>query len=146
MDTNEYTKIAGVYRERAQAEQAVAALKQAGFGNDLIQVNQYDPNPGEEADDGIVREANRRVVVSVEAGDRQQEVVGILTQFGSNNADLPPGTILFHGNIVRDNEQTSDIAEKIANGTSVDSFFDEAKVAGHPDEIIVMDNPNFPHG
>lgn len=145
VDTNDptsYTLVSGVYREREQAEQGVNALKQAGFSD--IQLNEYNPNPVEEANDGIVRESHQRFVVSVEAAGRQQEAVGILLSCGSNNSDLPPGTDLLHGKIVSENASTTDVAEKTAAGTNADSFYQDAKPLSHPDELNVKDNPNFP--
>ncbi|HLL78404.1 MAG TPA: hypothetical protein VKT25_02825 [Ktedonobacteraceae bacterium] len=145
VDTNDptsYTLVSGVYREREQAEQGVKALKQAGFSE--IQFNEYNPNPLEEANDGIVRESHQRFVVSVEAAGRQQEAVGILMSRGSNNADLPPGTDLLHGNIVSENASTTDVAEKTAAGTNADSFYQGAKPLSHSDELNVKDNSNFP--
>lgn len=143
-DPTSYTLVSGVYREREQAEQGVNALKQAGFSD--IQVDEYNPNPVEEANEGIVRESHQRFVVSVEAGGRQPEAVGILMSCGSNNSDLPPGTDLVHGKIVSVNASSTDVAERTAAGTTADSFYEEAKPLSHPDEINVVDNPNFPHG
>jgi hypothetical protein len=141
-DPNSFTLVSGVYRERGPAEQAVQALKEAGFLE--VQENEYNPNPSEEAAEGIVRETNQRFVVSVVATGRQQEAVGILIRYGSNNSDLPPGTDLVHGRIVSVGEAANTTAEQVASGTNADSLYENAKPLGHPDELKVMDNPNFP--
>jgi hypothetical protein len=141
-DPNSFTLVSGVYRERGPAEQAVQALKEAGFQE--VQENEYNPNPTEEVAEGIVRETNQRFVVSVVAAARQQEAVGILLHFGSNNSDLPPGTDLVHGRIVNEGELANTTAEQVASGTNADSLYQNAKPLGHPDELKVMDNPNFP--
>lgn len=42
-----YSHIVGVFRERAQADQAMEALKQAGIGDEEPQLTEYNPH-GEE--------------------------------------------------------------------------------------------------
>jgi hypothetical protein len=144
-DDTTYSSVVGVYRERAKAEKALQELQQAGFRETQLTV--YDPHPAGEAVDNSLVDPGMRVIVQVLAEGREQEAVGILVSNGSNNSDLPPGTVLDHGSIVRSGDATN--AQVAANSTAggpSDAFFGEAKSPGHPMDISVMDNPNAPHG
>ncbi len=107
LDTAKYAHIVGVFRDRAKADQAVEALKQAGMS--AVDLTVYDPQAAGVVDTSVdtsaVETATRletatRFLVHVLAEGREQDAVGILADFGANNADLPPGTLLVHGSIV----------------------------------------------
>ena len=118
-DTAKYAHIVGVFRDRAKADQAVEALKQAGMS--AVALTGYDPqaagvvdtpvDAGEASamdtsvDTSAVETATRlatatRFLVHVLAEGREQDAVGILADCGANNADIPPGTMLVHDSIV----------------------------------------------
>ena len=90
MNTVDYAHVIGLFREQDQAKEAVAALKQVGIAEDQIHLTHYQS----------VRPENTRVLVHVHAFGREQEAVNILTRHGANNADVPPGTALTHGDLV----------------------------------------------
>jgi hypothetical protein len=89
INPTEYVHIIGVFRAKGQADEAIVALKEAGFEEDKILVTDYH---SEQA-------ADTRFIVHVMAADREQEAVGILTHHGANNSDLPPGTEMVHGDL-----------------------------------------------
>lgn len=139
METTDQSNIVGVFRDRAKADYAIDGLKQAGFREDQIKLAVYSPQTAEDS----------RFVLTVIAGDREQEAFGILFDNGANNADLPPGTVLEHGSIVSSQaEETTDLIpeQAIEGGFTSHSFFPEEQEPGHPEEIEIMDNPNYPHG
>lgn len=127
MDTHEFSStpdhayIVGVFSVHAQADQAIEALKQAGFGEDTINLTEYEPSTAAEAEDlaqqtddisqrmknisQLTSVSARRIIVHVEAEGREQEAVDILVQHGSNNSDIPPGTELVHGSIMNSNDR-----------------------------------------
>ena len=140
-----YSYIVGVYRDRAKAEKALNELQQAGFSETRLTV--YDPHPAEEGAEISLVDTGMRVIVQVLAEGREQEAVGILVSNGSNNSDLPPGTVLYHGSIIASGDESNpQVAANSTAGGPSDSFFGEAKAAGHPMDISVMDDPNAPHG
>jgi len=124
MNTVDYSHIVGVFRDRTQADRAVEELKQAGIGEDQIEVTEYNLRTTEEAE-GLSRyNANTRIIVHVQAEGKEQGAVGILVQNGANNADIPPGTQLVRGSIVDADSETADlIPEQPADEGSTDSFF-----------------------
>src|SRR5215470_11731380 len=151
LDTAKYAHIVGVFRDRARVDQAVEALKQAGMSD--VDLTVYDPQAAgvvdtpidaEEASamdtsvaTSVVETATRlatatRFLVHVLAEGREQGAVGILADCGANNADLPPGTTLDHGSIVRADE---DSAHRVA-----------AKASSHANAISSMDHPDASHG
>jgi hypothetical protein len=93
-----YSRMVGVFRERAKAEQALNELEQAGFQETELTV--YDPHPAEEPVDSSQGDSGMRVLLHVLAEGREQEALGILVSNGANNSDLPFGTGLSHGAIV----------------------------------------------
>src|SRR5579862_5223690 len=96
MDTIEHTDysyIGGGFRDRAKAEQALEALKQAGIGDEPPQLTIYYPQD-EGSADAAHMESEMRALVHVRAEGREQDAVEILIRHGSNNADLPTGTEL----------------------------------------------------
>ncbi len=97
-----YSRMVGVFRERANAEQALNELEQAGFQETELTV--YDPHPAEEPVDSSQVDAGMRVLVHVLAEGREQEALGILVSNGANNSDLPFGTDLSHGSIIASND------------------------------------------
>lgn len=112
-----YTQIVGIFSEDARASQAIAALKQAGFGEETISLTEYNPSPEAEAThlaqqtDEVLQHMKvlshlapvsaRRLLVHVQAAGRQPEAVDIMVQHGANNARIPPGAELIHGAIVK---------------------------------------------
>jgi hypothetical protein len=138
MENTDQPNVAGVFRDHAKADHAIDELKQAGFREDQLKLALYSPQRAEDS----------RFIVTVRAGDRQQDAVGILFSYGANNADLPPGTILEHGSIIGSQGETTDLIPEQTAGSdfTVHSFFAEEHVPGHPDEIEIIDNPNAPHG
>jgi hypothetical protein len=166
LDTAKYAHIVGVFRDRAKADQAVEALKQAGMSD--VDLTVYDPQAAGVVDTpvdageasamdtsvatSVVETATRlataaRFLVHVLAEGREQDAVGILANCGANNADIPPGTMLVHGTIVSADEDSAHrVAEKLTENTPAESFFGTAKAPGHPHAISSMDRPNAPHG
>ena len=166
IDTAQYAHIVGVFRDRAKADQAVEAIKQAGMS--AVALTVYDPqaagvvdtpvDAGEASvvdtsvDTSAVETATRlatatRFLVHVLAEGREQDAVGILAACGANNADLPPGTMLAHGSIVSADEDSAQrVAETSTDTTPAERFFGTAKAPGHPHASSVMDHPNAPHG
>jgi len=139
LDTAKYAHIVGVFRDRAKADQAVEALKQVGMSD--VELMVYDPQAAgvveTSVDTSAVETATRlatatRFLVHVLAEGREQDAVGLLADCGANNADLPPGTTLDHGSIVRADE---DSAHRVA-----------AKASSHANAISSMDHPDAPHG
>ncbi len=155
MDTSEHT-IVGVFRDHAGADLAVEQLKQAGFSAEQIQTTAYHPAGGEttealEQDNAPIvpgTGGGSRFVVAVNAGDREQEAVGVMAQNGANNSDIPPGMVLEHGALVSGQGESAGYTSgrDAANDPSTNTFFGEVKDEGRPGEIDVMDNSNFPHG
>ena len=115
MDTAQYAHIVGVFRDRAKADQAVEALKQAGMS--AVALTVYDPQVAGVVDTPVdtsaVETATRlatatRFLVHVLAEGREQDAVSILVDCGANNADIPPGTMLVHGSIVSADEDSAE--------------------------------------
>ena len=144
MQNTDPSPIVGVFRDHAMAEYAVEELKQAGFREDQITSAVYSLQPAQEAQ----TPENSRIIVTVKAEGRDQQVFGILFNNGANNADFPPGMELRDGNIVSAEAETVDLIPEpaVEVGFSKNSFFAEATEPGQSDEIIIMDNPNAPHG
>ncbi len=93
METNP-SLVTGVFRNQADADRAIQELKQAGFQEDQIKTTPYNLQI-----EGIPETS--RLVVTILAGDRNQEASAIFVNSGANNADLPAGTILdAQGNLV----------------------------------------------
>src|SRR5215470_11700480 len=165
-DTAQYAHIVGVFRDRARADKAVEALKQAAMS--AVDLTVYDPQAAGVVDTpvdageasamdtsvatSVVETATRiatatRFLVHVLAEGREQGAVGILAACGANNADLPPGTMLVHGTIVSADEDSAHrVAEKLPEHTPPESFFGTAKAPGHPHALSSMDCPDTPHG
>lgn len=141
--------IVGVFRDRAQADLAIEGLIQAGFSKDQVRSIVYGLNvaEGEQAGAQFSPEASR-TIVTVDADEREPEALGILFQYGANNADLPPGMALENGVLVEAQPETAEhIPQQGAeDGSNPYTFFEEVKEPGHPDDIMIIDNPNFPHG
>ena len=98
--------VAGVFRNQADADRAIQELKQTGFQEDQIQATPYNLQI-----EGIPETS--RLVVTLMAGDRNQEAAAIFVKSGANNADLPAGTVLDEqGNLVNTSVAlTSDTSE-----------------------------------
>ena len=144
MSTGEHAEVVGVFRDQTSANQAVEALKQAGIGDAQIRLTGYDPHEG---GDSPYAAEMKRIIVHVEAEGRETEIVDILVNNGANNGDLPPGTRLEHGAIVRADQETVDLIPKEATSeTETGGIFEEATEPGHPDEIDLGDSSNYPHG
>ena len=154
-DAQKFAEIVGVFRDRAKAEEAINALKQAGIGGDTIQLTEHNPevnvasgaDTSEEGVDAFLLGGSgvsdpRRVLVQLRAEGREQEAVAILTSFGSNNSDLPPGTALAEGSIV-------DVGAEGASKTPAtvgptDSSFGSAQVQARPSDVSITDSPKPP--
>ena len=161
-DTAKYSNIVGVFRDRTNADEAIEALKQAGIGENTIELTEYNPDGAEEEQDaplvssGISEKGDvislvtsetsaQRFLVHVRAEGREQEAVAILVSCGSNNSDLPHGTALVEGSIVSAEGATGGSATKHPTpGEPSESFFGTAKAPGHPADISIMDSPTPP--
>lgn len=117
MNTVDYSRVVGVFRERSNADQAIAKLKQAGFEGQ-IQLTEYNlptdnlPTITPELSSSSLQEPGTRILVSVEAAGREQEAVDILVHNGANNADIPPGTQLVQGTLVTTDAEPVDLMPK----------------------------------
>lgn len=141
-----YSHIVGVFRERAQADQAMEALKQAGIGDEEPQLTEYNPHGAEGAVDSTQFESERRFLVHVLAVGKEQDAVEVLIRCGANNSDLPPGTALVRGSIINTNEPIADHAPTgPAVGASSDSLFEKSKPASHPSDVKLGDESTFKH-
>ena len=144
-----HRSIVGVFRDRVQADLAVEGLIQAGFGKDQVRSIVYGLNVAEEEHAGAqLAHRASRTIVTVDAGEREPEALSILFQHGANNADLPPGMALEHGVLVEAQPETAEHIPQqgIEEGSTPYTFFEAVKEPGHPDDIMIIDNPNFPHG
>ena len=139
-DTARYSNIVGVFRDRTNADQAAEALKQAGMRE--VELIVYDPQPAEEDDQSPLVETKKRILVHVKAEGREQEAVAILTGHGSNNSDLPPGTMLYRGSIVSKQGDTSEnAADQSLQATPPEGLFGAAK---GPADVKIIDKPGAP--
>lgn len=103
----EYAHIIGVFREQAQAIEAVDELKEASFPEDHIRLTSYEPPDADQAEGTPVQASGRRFFVHVDAPGAEEKAVGILAHHGANNADLPPGTDLVNGKLVYTNARAT---------------------------------------
>lgn len=143
MGTLDRSNIVGVFRDRSRADHAIDELKQAGFREDQVKVTLYSPQAAEESHG----HADSRIIVTVQAEGREQDAIGILFNNGANNADLPPGTVLQDDAIISSQAETTDlIPEQPVDGFTEHSFYPQVHEPGHPDEIEIFDNLNYPHG
>lgn len=143
METVEYSDIVGVFRERSQAEEAMAELQQAGFAEDAMDLKEYELQGGLEAltTNPTLQSSNKRVIVHVKAPGKEQEAVGILAQHGANNADIPVGTQLVHGVLVGTGVESPDLIPGQANeATTPDDLFEQEPTPGVPVEPEKQDN------
>jgi hypothetical protein len=144
MGTLDQSTIIGIFRDRSKADHAVDELKQAGFSEDQVKVTLYSPQAAEESS----RHANSRIIVAVQVRGREKDANGILFNNGANNADLPPGTVLQDDSIIPSQTETADLntQQSVEGDFTEHSFFPEVHKPDHPDEIEILDNPNYPHG
>ncbi len=102
-DTAKYSNIVGVFRDRTNADHAIEALKQAGIGENTIELTEYNP-VGAEEEQGVPLVASgtsekgdvmslvesgmsaQRFLVHVRAEGREQEAVAILVSCGPAGA------------------------------------------------------------
>ncbi len=94
METPNPSLVVGVFREQVDADRAIQELKHVGFREDQIRSTLYNLKT-----EGMSETS--RLVVTIMAGDRDQEAANIFVNNGANNADLPVGTILELGALVR---------------------------------------------
>lgn len=137
MTTVDYSDIVGVFRERPQAEEAMEELRQAGFDGDAMDLKEYELQGAAAASttNPALQPSTKRVIVHVKAPGKEQEAVGILAQHGANNADIPVGTQLVHGELVGTGIVTPDLMPGQANEAAVsDDLFEEGQVPGVPVE------------
>ena len=145
--TTDFSDMVGVYRDRSDAEQAVSDLKQAGFPEDHIDVTEYELQGLASAITAVpsLESSNKRIIVHVKAPGREQEAVGIMTQHGANNADIPVGTKLVHGTLVGTNIESADLVPGEANeAASSDDLFETTSAPGQPGETTEQDSPDMP--
>ncbi len=151
MENTDPLTVVGVLRDHAKADRAIEELKQAGFRGDQLSstVFNLDTAPEVSGPSLLYESENTRIVVTVKTDSKKEEdkAFAILFDNGANNADLPPGTALVHGTIVRADQETIDLVPEpqLEASFSKDSFFAEEKKADS-EEFGIMDNPNFPHG
>lgn len=145
MSTGEHPEAVGVFRDQTSVDRAVEALRQAGIGDAQIQRTVYDPHEGGASPYAAEM---RRIIVHVEAEEgREPVILDILVSNGANNGDLPPGTRLEHGAIIRADQETVDLIPKeVTSETETGGIFEEVTEPGHPDEIELEDSSNSPHG
>ena len=161
-DTAKYSNIVGVFRDRSNADQAIEALKQAGIGENTIELTEYNPVGAEEEQSSALvasgtsekgdvislvtsETSAQRFLVHVRAEGREQEAVAILVSCGSNNSDLPHGTALVDGSIVSTEGVTGGSATKHPTpGEPSESSFGMANAHGLPADVSIMDNPTSP--
>ena len=142
LDTAKYARIVGVFRDRAKADQAVEALKQAGMSD--VELMVYDPQAAGVVETSVDTSA---VETPTRLATATRFLVHLLADCGANNADLPPGTQLVHGSIVRADEDSAHrVAAKSTGNTPPESFFGTAKAPSHANAISIMDHPDAPHG
>jgi hypothetical protein len=152
METSDSSTITGVFRERAQADQAVEQLKQAGFREDQIQATSYHPTQNtkvsaEEEIEGVPHAPGlggvslSRFVVVVNAEGREHEALGFLVSNGANNSDLPPGMVLEHGALVSEQGESVNFApiQGIVDDPGANTFFGEVKEPGIEENINMME-------
>ena len=108
MNSVDYAHVVGVFRERSNAKQAIDKLKQIGIGEDQIQLTEYTLENTERAN-SLSQETHKRLIVIAQANGKEQKAVGIMANNGANNADIPPGTELVHGSLIRWNSETADL-------------------------------------
>ncbi len=143
METVEYSDIVGVFRERSQAEEAMAALQQSGYAEDAMDLKEYELRGVGETltTNPTLQPSNRRVIVHVKAPGKEQEVVGILAEHGANNADIPAGTQLVHGVLVGTGVETPDLQPGQANeAITPDDLFEQEPAPGIPAEPEKQDD------
>ncbi|GAC1568790.1 MAG: hypothetical protein NVS3B14_19360 [Ktedonobacteraceae bacterium] len=141
-DTAKYSDVVGVFRERSNADQAIDALKQAGFAEDQIQLTEYQLRTAVEAEIPSLHDSDKRIIVHVNAEGREQEAVEILTHHGANNADIPAGTTLVHASIVGTNAEAVDIEP----GQPPTAGAPDSNIGGITQQdqpVSVMDDPNI---
>lgn len=146
MQTTDFSDMVGVFRDRAPADEAVNDLKQAGFGEDQIDVTEYELQGVVDSLTPAAQATNKRVVVHVKAVGREQEAVGIMAKHGANNADIPIGLKLVRGKLEGTNAETAGLppGHPEPAGTSND-LYGEVTTPGHPNDINIMDRPDSPH-
>lgn len=148
MESVEFSDIVGVFRERSQAEEAMNELQQAGFTGDMLELKEYELQGGVEklVTNPTLQPSNKRVIVHVKAPGREQEAVGILAEYGANNADIPAGTQLVHGVLVGTGVETPEPQPEQANdeATANDDLFEEGVVPGTPFEPGKQDSDHAP--
>lgn len=86
--TTPQTNVVGVFEDTERADQAVAALRQAGFGEDqLVTTTREEAGDVATAAEGRPREveAPGRIVVTVQADQRHAEVASVLHRHGARD-------------------------------------------------------------
>ena len=141
MSTTDYSYVVGVFRENSDAARAVDALKQAGIGEDQIQLTEYQTRTSEETESSTLFVPERRTLVQVHAAGREQEAVGIMADNGANNADIPSGTMLFQGSIVSADSETAALQPEESSASSSEGLFDK----GFAEKTDLMDDPSIRH-
>ena len=139
MQNTDPSPIVGVFRDHTKAGHAIEDLKQAGFTEDQITSAVHSLQQAQEAQ----TPGNSRIIVTIRAEGREQQVLGILFDNGANNADLPPGMELRDGNIVSAQAETVDLIPEptLEASFSKDSYFGEVQIPGVSKEPGILDTP-----
>ncbi len=104
--------VEGVFRNQEDVDRAIGELKSIGFGDDRINSRQYNVK-----NEGMPDVS--RIIVAVEAGDRNREVADIFVKNNANNSDLPVGATTDSGTIVKDTTTPSDDIASTSQGYDV---------------------------
>jgi hypothetical protein len=115
----EYAHIIGVFRDPAQATEAINELK-TSFAEDHIRFTRYEPQVSDEAEQERLLAADRRFFVHVDAPGEEEKAVNILAHHGANNSDLPRGTELVKGQLVYSHTAASPEESGAASALSTD--------------------------
>ena len=109
---NNPSLVEGVFRNQEDADRAIQELMHVGFDEKHISSRIYNvKNEG-------MPDTNR-IVVAIEAGDRNQEAADIFVKNGGNNSDLPAGAALDQGTLVKDLTVASDDIASTTQGYEV---------------------------
>ena len=109
---NNPSLVEGVFRNQDDANRAIQELKQAGFGEDQMSFRNYNMK-----NEGMPEMS--RVVVAINAGDRNREAADIFVKNNANNSDLPANATLDSGTIVKDTTAVPDDIASSSQGYEV---------------------------
>lgn len=166
--TSERSIMVGVFDDPSKAERAVDELRQAGFGDDQIELVRSSASAAETgipvgenipaaekdiraqelgAPQGLGASQVNFTVVRVKADGREQEAVGIMFRNGANNANIPANLMNDFGSRLTDTGLTSDQMAKASNPIDTGDFFTEPippEAPGIPDVPVEPTIPEVP--